>query len=70
MNFGNYTANDVTINSDTQIKVKIPVGSGTVSVTVTTPAGKSPVNAAARFTYKPAQAQSGETQPQNPLGTN
>lgn len=70
VNFGGNTANDVTINSDTQIKVKIPVGSGTVSVTVTTPAGKSPVNAAARFTYKPAQAQSGETQPQNPLGTN
>lgn len=61
VNFGSNAASDVTINSDTQIKVKSPAGSGTVVVTVTTPAGTSPVSAAARFTYTPAQAQSGET---------
>lgn len=62
VNFGSNTANDVTIDSDTQIRVKSPAGKSTVSVTVTTPAGRSPVNAAARFTYKPTQAQSGEIQ--------
>lgn len=38
-------------DSATSVQVRAPGGSGTVSVTVTTPAGTSKVNAAARFTY-------------------
>jgi hypothetical protein len=40
-----------TVESDTQILATIPAGSGTVDVTVTTPAGTSATSAADKFTY-------------------
>jgi len=41
------------VTDDTQITVIIPVGSGTVDVTVTTPAGTSKTSKADQFTYIP-----------------
>ena len=41
----------MTVDSDTQITATSPAGTGTVDVTVTTPAGISPVSQADRFTY-------------------
>jgi IPT/TIG domain len=40
-----------TVESDTQILATVPPGSGTVDVTVTTPAGTSATSAADQFTY-------------------
>jgi IPT/TIG domain/Viral BACON domain len=49
--FGTVAASSVTVNSDTQITVVSPAGSGTVHVTVTTPGGTSATSKADRFTY-------------------
>jgi len=38
-------------DSPTSVRVRAPAGSGTVSLTVTTPAGTSPASTTARFTY-------------------
>jgi alpha-tubulin suppressor-like RCC1 family protein len=51
--FGTAEATGVTVNSSTSLTAIAPVGSGTVHVTVTTPAGTSPPVAADRFTYVP-----------------
>jgi hypothetical protein len=51
VNFGQHTATEVNVDSDTQISAVTPGGSGTVSMTVTTPAGTSATSAAAQFTY-------------------
>jgi hypothetical protein len=56
VHFGSNSASEVTIDSDSQLTVKSPPGTGTVSVTVTTPAGLSPFSAAAQFTYMPVRA--------------
>jgi hypothetical protein len=47
----------MTVDSDTQITATSPAGTGTVDVTVTTPAGMSPVSQADQFTYTPAGPQ-------------
>jgi hypothetical protein len=49
--FGNAPASSFKFDSDTQITAVSPPGSGTVDVTVTTPAGTSQTGAADRFTY-------------------
>jgi hypothetical protein len=49
--FGGFVASGLVVNSDSQITVVSPAGSGTVDVLVATPAGTSPVSAAARFRY-------------------
>ena len=51
--FGTAEASSVTVVSPTSITATAPGGSGTVNVTVTTPAGSSPPVAADRFTYVP-----------------
>ncbi|WP_247538647.1 IPT/TIG domain-containing protein [Ralstonia pseudosolanacearum] len=51
--FGTAAATGVAVNSDTQVTAVSPAGSGTVDVTVTTPAGTSPTGAADQFTYGP-----------------
>ena len=48
--FGTATST-FTVNSDTQITVVSPAGSGTVHVTVTTPGGPSTTSTADQFTY-------------------
>jgi hypothetical protein len=53
--FGAAPAASFTVDSDTQITAVAPEGSGTVDVTVTTPAGTSAATAADRFTYTAAQ---------------
>lgn len=63
VNFGITAAQDVTVDSDTQISVKSPVGEGTVTITVTTPIGVSRPSAAAQFTYSPVHAEGNETPP-------
>jgi hypothetical protein len=60
VNFGSTAADEVTVNSDTQITVKSPPGKGTVPVTVMTLVGVSPPSAIAQFTYSPAQAEGNE----------
>ena len=57
VNFGSNATKDFTVNSDTQITAKSPPGNGTVTITVTTPAGTSPGSAAAQFTYTPTSAE-------------
>jgi hypothetical protein len=57
VSFGSKIAEDVTVNSDTQITVKSPPGNGTVTITVMTPVGISWPSAATQFTYSPAQAE-------------
>ncbi len=47
------TASIFTVNSDTQITVVSPAGSGTVHVTVTTPGGTNATGNADQFTYLP-----------------
>src|SRR5262249_41317928 len=46
-----------TFNSDTQISATSPAGTGTVDVTVVTPAGTSPTGAVDQFTYTPPAPQ-------------
>ncbi len=52
--FGTHVAASFTLNSPGSITAVAPAGTGTVDVTVTTPAGSSPPHAADRFTYLPA----------------
>jgi hypothetical protein len=59
VNFGSNAATDFTVNSDTQITVISPPGSGTVTITVTSPVAPSPVSMATQFTYEPSSAESG-----------
>jgi murein tripeptide amidase MpaA len=54
--FGNTGSPTLVVNSDTQITVTSPAGTGTVDVTVTTPVGASPTSAADQFTYTAATA--------------
>ncbi len=49
--FGAASAPAVTVDSDTQITAISPAGTGTVDVTVTTPAGTSATSLASQFTY-------------------
>jgi hypothetical protein len=51
--FGTSNATKFTVNSATSITAVSPkaMGSGTVDVTVTTPAGTSPTSPADQFTY-------------------
>jgi IPT/TIG domain len=67
VNFGSNAATGVTISSDNKITVISPPGNGTVTITVTSPVGASPVSTAAQFTYEPAPTGVGEA-PQESLG--
>lgn len=49
--FGSSEAASFTVNSETTLTATVPLGRGTVDVTVSTPAGTSPTSAADRFTY-------------------
>jgi IPT/TIG domain-containing protein/HYDIN/CFA65/VesB family protein len=49
--FGSTAGKIVSVDSDTQITVIIPTGSGTVDVTVTTPGGTSPISPDDEFVY-------------------
>jgi Regulator of chromosome condensation (RCC1) repeat/IPT/TIG domain len=49
--FGSHPATSFTVNSAASITAIAPAGTGTVDVTVTTPAGVSPAHAVDRFTY-------------------
>jgi hypothetical protein len=51
VSFGPVSAASMTIDSDTQITATSPPGSGTVDVTVTTPAGPSAISPADQFSY-------------------
>ena len=50
--FGTTSATDFTVDSATHISATVPPGSGTVAVTVTTPAGTTAVSAAMQYTYE------------------
>ncbi|MFI4985666.1 MAG: IPT/TIG domain-containing protein [Solirubrobacterales bacterium] len=52
--FGTAEATSFTVESATSITATAPPGTGTVNVTVTTPAGMSPPSAADRYTYQAA----------------
>jgi hypothetical protein len=54
--FGTTLASDVVINSDAQISATSPPGTGTVDVTVVTPAGASAISPAVQFNYVVAPA--------------
>jgi IPT/TIG domain len=49
--FGSVPAASFTVNSDSQLTVVVPQGSGTVDVTVTTPGGTSAITANDNFVY-------------------
>src|SRR5260221_313310 len=51
VSFGTTATNNFTVDSDTQITVVSPAGSGTVDVTVTTPEGTSTASTADQFSY-------------------
>ena len=51
VDFGTTPATNFTVVSDTTITADSPAGTGTVDVTVTTPAGTSATSAADQFTY-------------------
>lgn len=51
VSFGSTAATAYTVDSDTQIVATSPAGSGTVDITVSTPAGTSATSAADQFTY-------------------
>jgi trimeric autotransporter adhesin len=51
VNFGPNAAQRFTFDSDAQITAVSPAGSGSVNITVTTPAGVSPQSQATQFTY-------------------
>ncbi len=70
VHFGADPAPDFTSSSDAQIAAVTPRGTGTVGVTITTPAGVSTAGPAASFTYFPAPApQPAGTQAPQPAGT-
>ena len=50
--FGSVDAKSFKVESETSISAYVPAGSGTVNVTVTTPAGTSSASSVARFTYR------------------
>lgn len=52
--FGTALASGITIDSDSQIRVTAPAGSGLVNVTVTNSTGTSAVNSSAQFYYQTA----------------
>ena len=59
--FGATNALSFQVESETQIKAVSPPGSGTVDITVTTPEGTSPAEAADRFAYQgPATVLTGQ----------
>lgn len=49
--FGQINVADMTVDSDSQLTVTVPNGSGTVDVVVITPSGQSVLSAADQFTY-------------------
>jgi hypothetical protein len=51
VNFGTTPASSFTVVSDTSITATVPVGTGTVDVTVTGPSGTSATTVSDRFTY-------------------
>jgi alpha-tubulin suppressor-like RCC1 family protein len=51
--FGSANATSVTVESNTSISAVTPPGTGTVYVTVTTPAGTSSINRSVHFAYVP-----------------
>jgi IPT/TIG domain len=51
--FGEVPSETIHVDSDERITATVPPGTGTVVVTVTTPAGTSMGSEAARFTYSP-----------------
>ena len=51
VDFGAVAASSFTVDSPTQITATSPAGTGTVNVTVVTPAGISAVSSADQFTY-------------------
>ncbi len=53
VNFGSTAAAALTVDSDTQITVTSPAGTGLVDVTVTTPTGTSAKSSADQFSYAP-----------------
>jgi hypothetical protein len=53
VDFGSNGSSDFTVTSDTSMTAVAPVGAGTVSVQVVTPAGTSNATSASRFTYVP-----------------
>ena len=53
VDFGTAPATSLTVVSDNMLTVISPPGTGTVNVTVTTPAGTSTTSAATQFTYSP-----------------
>ncbi len=53
VDFGTIPATNLTVLSDSTLTVSSPAGTGTVNVTVTTPAGVSPTSLVDQFTYSP-----------------
>ncbi len=53
VDFGTTAATSFTVDSGTSISATSPAGSGTVEVTVNTPAGTSAISASDQFTYNP-----------------
>ena len=51
VSFGSTAATNMAIQSDTQLTVTCPAGTGTVDVTVTTQAGTSATSPADQFSY-------------------
>jgi hypothetical protein len=56
VDFGEVAGTGVTVNSATSITADAPAGTGTVDVTVITPAGTSAISAADQFTYSDGAA--------------
>ena len=59
VDFGGDAATNVVVDNDSLMTCASPAGSGTVDVTVTTPAGTSALSSADRFTYTVAPIVSG-----------
>jgi IPT/TIG domain len=55
VDFGNASAPQETVISDTQITATTPPGNGTVDVIVVTPTGTSSLSPADQFSYQDAQ---------------
>jgi IPT/TIG domain len=68
VDFGTTPATNLTVVSDTSITVDSPPGTGTVNVTVTTPAGTSAASSADLFTYAVGPTVSGVS-PSSGLGS-
>jgi hypothetical protein len=51
VHFGTAPGTNLTVTNDTSLSVTSPAGSGVVNVTVTTPAGTSPITSSDEFTY-------------------